>query len=359
MRRAITLAERGQFTTTPNPNVGCVIVKDGEVVGEGAHMRAGEGHAEVHALNAAGDKAKGATAYVTLEPCSHYGRTPPCAEGLIKAGVSRVIAAMVDPNPQVSGRGLAMLNAAGIKTASGLFEQSARALNKGFFKRMEHGLPFVTCKLAASIDGKTALSNGQSKWITSPQARADVHLERAKSCAILTGADTILVDNAMLNVRLCEAQLAGYPQPEVRQPTRVIIDSQNRLTPELAVFKIDSPVIIFRKSIDNKQQWPHFVKQIEVPCCGDKLDLLAVLKTLASLQFNQVWLEAGATLCGAMHEQNLLDEYVLYFAPKLIGTGKSLFNTLELEDMSQVSELEFANISQVGPDIKIVARKKN
>ena len=200
MQQAIALAAKGRFTTSPNPNVGCVIVKDGDIVGQGYHQKAGESHAEVHALKMAGDKARGATAYVTLEPCSHYGRTPPCAKGLIDAGVSRVVAAMVDPNPEVAGRGLRMLEEAGIETASSLFEQEARALNPGFLTRMETGLPYISCKLAASLDGKTALKNGESKWITSNAARQDVQLLRAEHCAVLSGADTVPVSYTHLTL---------------------------------------------------------------------------------------------------------------------------------------------------------------
>ncbi|PCK32051.1 bifunctional diaminohydroxyphosphoribosylaminopyrimidine deaminase/5-amino-6-(5-phosphoribosylamino)uracil reductase RibD [Pseudoalteromonas piscicida] len=358
MSHAIALAKRGMYTTTPNPNVGCVIVKDGEIVGEGAHLKAGEGHAEVHALKQAGEKAAGATAYVTLEPCSHYGRTPPCAKGLIDAGVTKVIAAMVDPNPQVAGRGLAMLEAAGIETAFGLLAQQAKALNKGFLKRMEHDVPFVTCKLAASLDGKTALNNGESKWITSAAARLDVQRHRAQSCVVLTGADTVIADNARLNVREEFLEHTDYPQPQLRQPVRAVIDSQNRLTPDLALFNIEAPVIIFRRTIDNSKQWPHFVEQIVVPEAHGKLDLHAVLSKLAEKQYNQVWLEAGATLAGVMHELGLIDEYIVYLAPKIIGAGRGLFNTTALSTMSQIPELIFDDISQVGPDLKITATKE-
>ncbi len=314
MARAIELAKKGRFTTTPNPNVGCVLVKNNEIVGEGFHQLAGQGHAEVNALAMAGSKAKGATAYVTLEPCSHYGRTPPCAEGLKAAGVVKVIAAMVDSNPQVAGKGLKILSDAGIEVAYGLLEAQARALNLGFFKRMEHGLPYVTCKMAASIDGKTALNNGQSKWITGAAARQDVQLYRAQSCAILTGADTVLVDDAKLNVRKNELPQALPTQLPLRQPVRVIIDSQNRLTPNLALFAIESEIIIFTTKVDKSQHWPHFVKHIVVTASNSKVDLTAVLKKLAKLQFNTVWLEAGATLAGKMVELDLIDEFIFSLA---------------------------------------------
>ena len=261
MARAIQLARRGQWTTTPNPNVGCVVVKDGEIVGEGWHQKAGGPHAEVHALAMAGEKAKGATAYVTLEPCSHYGRTPPCAQGLIKAGVARVVAAMVDTNPQVSGRGLKMLEDAGIQTEYGVLEAQARALNPGFFKRMAGLGPWITCKLASSLDGKTALDNGVSQWITSKQARADVQRYRAASCAIVSSAQTVIMDNASLNVRHSELGSAAdaIDAESLRQPVRVIIDSQNRLTPDLKLFQNPSPIILIREKLDNRADWPHFV----------------------------------------------------------------------------------------------------
>lgn len=358
MARAIELAKKGRFTTTPNPNVGCVLVKDNNIIGEGFHQLAGQGHAEVNALAVAGENAKGATAYVTLEPCSHYGRTPPCAEGLKAAGVVKVIAAMVDTNPQVAGKGLKILSDAGIEVAFGLLEQQARALNLGFFKRMEQGLPYVTCKMAASIDGKTALKNGQSKWITGSAARQDVQLHRAQSCAILTGADTVITDDAKLNVRLSELPQALPTELPLRQPVRVIIDSQNRLTPELAVFNIESEIIIFTTKVDKSTQWPHFVRHIEVPQQNNKVNLTSVLAHLAKLQFNHVYLEAGATLAGKMTELNLIDEYIFYLAPKLMGgDAKSLVNFAPLTDMQNTVNLTFKECVKIGDDLRITATK--
>ncbi|MGS0536527.1 bifunctional diaminohydroxyphosphoribosylaminopyrimidine deaminase/5-amino-6-(5-phosphoribosylamino)uracil reductase RibD [Pseudoalteromonas sp. SaAl2] len=356
MSRAIELAKRGRFTTTPNPNVGCVLVKNGEIVGEGFHQLAGQGHAEVNALAMAGEQAKGAIAYVTLEPCSHFGRTPPCAEGLKNAGVRKVIAAMVDPNPQVAGKGLAILADAGIEVASGLLEPQARLLNRGFLKRMERGLPFVTCKMAASLDGKTALQNGQSKWITSTKARQDVQLFRAQSCAILTGADTVLVDDAKLNVRQNELPQKLPTTLPLRQPIRVIVDSQNRLTPDLALFSIEGEIIILTTKLDKSKQWPHYVKHIVVPEKEQKVDLLAALKLLAQQQINSIWLEAGATLAGAMTEQNLIDEFVVYLAPKLLGNdAKSLLNFATLTSMQDTVNLAIKECACVGEDIRIIA----
>lgn len=364
MARAIELAKKGRYTTTPNPNVGCVLVKNNEVVGEGYHAKAGQGHAEVNAIAMAGDKTRGATAYVTLEPCSHYGRTPPCAEGLKKAGVVKVIAAMVDPNPQVSGRGLAILDQAGIETAYGLMEQEAIALNPGFLTRMKTAKPFVTCKLAASLDGKTALKNGQSKWITSSDARKDVQNLRAQSCAILTGADTVLVDNAKMNVRYEELNNTDFSQldineSELRQPIRIVIDSQNRLTPKLAFFEIDSPVIILTTKLDNSIQWPHFVTHILVPEYDGKIDLKIALTLLASHNINNLFLEAGHTLAGKFAELDLVDQYIFYIAPKLMGDcSKGLVNLPEFENMSQVTKLKFSDVTLIGDDIRITASSK-
>lgn len=356
MARAIELASSGRFTTTPNPNVGCVLVKNNEIIGEGFHQVAGQGHAEVNALAIAGEKAKGATAYVTLEPCSHFGRTPPCAQALKEAGVSKVIAAMVDPNPQVAGKGLAILESAGITVASGLLEQKARLLNRGFLKRMEQGLPFVTCKMAASLDGKTALKNGQSKWITGTQARQDVQLYRAQSCAILTGADTVLTDDAKLNVRIDELPEPLPTNLPLRQPIRIIVDSQNRLTPELALFSIESEIIILTTKLDKSIQWPHYVTHIEVPEKSNKVDLLAALRILANRQINTVWLEAGATLAGEMAQQNLIDEFIVYIAPKLLGNdAKSLLNFATLTSMKDTINLTISDCSLIGGDIRITA----
>ena len=359
MARAIYLAEKGQYTTTPNPNVGCVIVNNGQVVGEGYHQLAGEAHAEVHALKAAGDQARGATAYVTLEPCSHFGRTPPCAQGLIDAGVDKVVAAMVDPNPQVAGRGLAMLEAAGITTLSGLYDAQARKLNTGFLKRMETGLPYVTCKLASSVDGKTALSNGQSKWITSVEARQDVQKYRARSCAILSGADTVLLDDAKLTVRKNECDIELPAGCELRQPVRVIFDSQNRLTPDLALFKVASPIIILRTHLDNTQAWPHFVEQVVVPKKNNKIDSAAVLQLLGERHINQVWLEAGATLAGVFHNENLIDEWVVYLAPKVIGhDGQGLFKIPMLTSMDDIATLHFTDIERIGEDVRLILKQR-
>ncbi|MBA6339022.1 bifunctional diaminohydroxyphosphoribosylaminopyrimidine deaminase/5-amino-6-(5-phosphoribosylamino)uracil reductase RibD [Colwellia sp. BRX8-7] len=364
MQRAIMLAKQGHFTTSPNPRVGCVLVKDGEIVGEGFHQKAGEGHAEVNALAMAGKNAQGATAYVTLEPCSHYGLTPPCAKGLILAGIKHVIAAMVDPNPIVAGNGLKMLAQAEISSQHGLLRQAAEDLNVGFIKQMTTGLPYVRCKLAASLDGKTAMKNGESKWITSPQARQDVQRLRAQSCAIISGADSILTDNAKMTVRWSElGELkASYQKEDVRQPIRVIIDTKNRLTPNLALFNEHSPIILIRRTIENIHQWPHFVKQVVLPVVNtlaneQQIDLHALLQYLAKLNLNDVLIESGARLAGAFIEQNLVDELILYQAPKLMGAdSKSLVNMTSIESLSQAKELNIIDLRMIGKDIRIIAK---
>ncbi|WP_462158939.1 bifunctional diaminohydroxyphosphoribosylaminopyrimidine deaminase/5-amino-6-(5-phosphoribosylamino)uracil reductase RibD [Pseudoalteromonas sp. GB56] len=368
MQRAIELAYQGRFTTTPNPNVGCVLVKNGQIIGEGFHQQAGTPHAEVHALAAAGDNTEGATAYVTLEPCSHTGRTGPCAGALIKANVAKVICAMQDPNPQVSGRGMKMLADAGIEVASGLLSKEAENLNRGFLKRMRSNMPYVTAKLAASVDGKTALANGESKWITGPIARADVQQWRAQHCAILSGADTVIVDNAKLNVRLDETTRAQYLLPEIRQPIRVIIDSQYRLTPELALFQEPGDIIIVRsrtadvctKELDKQPQWPNNVTELSCDGAeGGHVNLAALLTLLAEQEINSVWLEAGATLVGAMAQQNLIDRYVVYLAPKLMGSAaKGLINIGPFSAMTEVPTMQFSDITQIGDDIRLTLEQQ-
>lgn len=351
MSRAIQLAKGGIYTTAPNPNVGCVITRDGEIVGEGFHFKAGEPHAEVHALRMAGEKAEGATAYVTLEPCSHYGRTPPCAEGLINAKVAKVICAMQDPNPQVAGRGIQMLRDAGIDVQVGLLEADAYALNPAFIKRMKTGMPFVQLKMAASLDGQTALANGQSQWITSPQARQDVQKYRAQSGAILSTSKTVIDDNASLNVRwddLPQSVQANYLQQDLRQPVRVILDRQQQLTPELKLFQSTGATLIvsgqgdIAPSLDSEQ----------------RIDLKATFAQLASHHnVNHLWVEAGATLASSLIHADLVDELILYLAPKIMGSdGRGLLGALGLESMAEVIELDIQDVRQVGKDIRIVAK---
>ncbi|MGY0617276.1 bifunctional diaminohydroxyphosphoribosylaminopyrimidine deaminase/5-amino-6-(5-phosphoribosylamino)uracil reductase RibD [Vibrio sp. FJH11] len=350
MSRAISLAQRGIYTTSPNPNVGCVIVRDGHIVGEGYHHRAGEPHAEVHALRMAGDKAEGAMAYVTLEPCSHYGRTPPCAEGLIKAKVARVVCAMQDPNPKVAGRGIQMLRDAGIEVQVGLLESDAIALNRGFIKFMQTGMPFVQLKMAASLDGQSALSNGQSQWITSPQARQDVQRFRAISGGILSTSKTVIDDNASLNVRwddLPQSVQVQYALEEVRQPARIILDRQCQLSDELKLFSTDGDRIIVSQTGDIPPKLDE----------TGRVDLVPTLKEVASeYQIHHLWVEAGATLASALIKANLVDELIVYLAPKLMGSdGRGLIGALGLTEMAQVIDLNITDVRMVGCDIRITA----
>jgi len=366
MARAIELAKKGHYTTSPNPRVGCVLVNNNRVIGEGYHQKAGEGHAEVNAIRAAKQNnpslLKGATAYVTLEPCSHFGLTPPCSKALVDVGVTCVVSAMVDPNPKVSGNGIRILENAGVVTRTGLLENEAKALNIGFIKRMTTGLPFVRCKLAASLDGKTAMKSGQSKWITNVQARSDVQRFRAQSCAVITGSDSVMTDNAKMTVRYSElGELQkDYPEQTLRQPLRVVIDSQNRLTPDLALFKSSSAILIIRTTLENLHTWPHYVEQVQLPAVSNensKVDLNALLRLLAKRGMNEVLLESGATLAGAFFEQELVDELVLYQAPKLLGgDGKNLIEMPNIQALEQAKKLTVFDVSMVGQDIRITAR---
>ncbi|MFB6326882.1 bifunctional diaminohydroxyphosphoribosylaminopyrimidine deaminase/5-amino-6-(5-phosphoribosylamino)uracil reductase RibD [Pantoea deleyi] len=356
MARALELARRGRFTTMPNPNVGCVIVRDGDVVGEGWHQRAGEPHAEVHALRMAGEKARGATAYVTLEPCSHHGRTPPCCEALIAAGVQRVVAAMQDPNPQVAGRGLHRLHQAGIDVSHGLMMAEAEALNRGFLKRMRTGFPWVQLKLGASLDGRTAMASGESQWITSAAARRDVQQLRAQSAAILSSSATVLADDPALTVRwseLNEESQALLDEQALRQPVRVIIDSQNRVTPQHRIISQPGETWLMRHQPD-QQHWPDAVTQIAVPLREQQLDLVATMMLLGQRQINSVWVEAGAALAGALLQAGIVDELILYVAPKLLGhEGRGLCQLPGLSQLADAPAFRFSDVRQVGDDLRL------
>lgn len=348
MALALRLAERGLYTTSPNPRVGCVLVKDGKVVGEGWHERAGEPHAEVHALRVAGKLAQGATAYVTLEPCSHHGRTPPCADALIAAGVKRVVAAMQDPNPLVAGRGIAKLRAAGIEVESGLMEAAARELNIGFVTRMSRGMPWVRSKIAASLDGHTALNNGTSKWITGEAARSDVQHWRARSCAVLTGVGTVLADDPLLNVRIESG----------RQPLRVILDSHLRLPPTARI--LGGGALVYTASADVARRaalQQRGAEVVQLPGTNGQVDLSAVLRDLAQRGCNEVLVETGRTLNGALLQAGLVDELVLYLAPQLLGdAARGMADLGELTQLQQRVDLHWQDVRQVGGDLRIVAR---
>lgn len=349
MARALRLAERGLTTTTPNPRVGCVLVRDGAIVGEGWHARAGEAHAEIHALNAAGEHARGATAYVTLEPCSHHGRTPPCAEALVAAGVARVLAAMRDPNPQVAGRGLEQLRAAGIETADGLLAHEARELNIGFVSRMERGRPWLRLKLAASLDGKTALNNGKSQWITGPEARRDGHAFRARACAILTGAGTVRDDDPRLTVRDAETS---------RQLLRVVVDSHFETPPTARIFDGGNTLVVAAADDAAKAAALRAAgaEVLVLPNPQGKVDLPRLLQALAERGVNELHVEAGHKLSGSLVREGLVDELLLYFAPTILGSGREMFPLPELTDLAGRRDLKIIDLRRLGADIRILAR---
>lgn len=363
MARALQLARLGLFTTDPNPRVGCVISADGNIIGEGFHRFAGGPHAEIDALDSVSShSSEGATVYVTLEPCSHVGKTPPCADALIAAGIARVVVAMADPNPLVAGQGIERLRQANIQVDVGLMAADAAELNPGFIKRMSTGLPYVRVKLAGSLDGRTAMASGESNWITGEQARKDVQRWRARSTAILTGVDTVVVDDPSLNVRV--DVLGDRPQP-----MRVILDSRLRTPPEAKLLTLDGEVVIFHLpdvDADRKAALEaRGARLVEVEgrasATGQmRLDLLTVLETLGRQGVNEIHVEAGATLCGALVQAGLVDELVLYVAPHIMGDGgRGLFHLPELQKMSQRIPLRIADVRAVGVDWRIIARPEN
>lgn len=348
MARALQLAGRGVFTTAPNPMVGCVIADGETVLGEGWHVRAGEPHAEVHALREAAGRARGATAYVTLEPCAHHGRTPPCADALVAAGVTRVVAACRDPYHQVSGQGFAKLQAAGITVEYGLMEAAARHLNRGFFSRMERGRPWVRVKLGMSLDGRTALASGESKWITSEAARADVMRWRARAGALMTGIATVLADDPRLTVRLPEGE-AFVP------PLRVVLDERGRL-PALSQVLTDgaAPTLVVHGD-DVVPDYDDEVRAFAVRRVDGGLDLSAVLSQLAQRGINEVQVEAGATLSGALLKAGLVDELLLYVAPVLLGErARPLFAGIDPATMADRIGLKLVETRQIGPDLRLL-----
>ena len=353
MARALELAERGLTTTDPNPRVGCVIAKDGAIVGEGWHERAGEPHAEIRALQAARGPLAGATLYVTLEPCSHFGRTPPCVDAVLAARVGRVVCAMVDPNPRVRGVGIKRLQTAGIEIESGLLEAEAHALNCGYVQRMEKGLPWVRVKLAASLDGRIALANGSSRWITGEAARGDVQRWRARSSAVLTGSGTVLCDDPQLNVRLENGQ------PADRQPLRVIADSELKTPPAARVLSKPGQVVIFAAVTPASQRSELEARgaRIEaVPRASGGIDLRAMLRMLGELEVNEVWVEAGAKLAGALVSAGLVNELVVYFAPDVLGANaRGMFELPELGILEDKWTARFKDVRIIGRDLRVIA----
>lgn len=351
MARALRLTRHGRYTATPNPNVGCVIVKNGRIIGEGWHERAGSPHAEVNALNACGEAPAGATVYVTLEPCAHHGRTPPCAEALIKAGVGRVVAALEDPNPQVSGSGLAMLRQANIRADVGLMAEQARVVHRGFLSRMQRGRPWVTVKLGASLDGRTALSNGASRWITGPDARRDVHELRARSCAVLTGIGTVLADNPQLTVR---------DVPCVRQPLRVLLDSRLEVADDASILQGGNTLVVTASGAESRAEALRArgfeVLRVPAEAVKGKVDLDLMMRSLASRGLNEILVETGARLNGSLLKAGVVDEIVAYVAPSVLGDlALGMFAIGELAELKDKVQLRFSDLRQIGPDVRITA----
>ncbi|MWP62313.1 bifunctional diaminohydroxyphosphoribosylaminopyrimidine deaminase/5-amino-6-(5-phosphoribosylamino)uracil reductase RibD [Gilliamella sp. Pas-s25] len=359
MQQAIELAKLGRFTTSPNPNVGCVIVKDNQIIGKGYHQKAGLPHAEVYALQMAGNNAKDATAYVTLEPCSHFGRTPPCADALIKSQIKRVVIAMQDPNPNVSGNGIKRLRDAGIEVVVGVLDRQAETLNQGFLKRMRTGLPYVQLKLATSLDGKVAMASGESKWITSSTARQDVQKFRAQASCILSTRMTVQTDNASLTVRHAELPdniKQVYCAEKIRQPIRVIIDGQNKLTGDENLFKQLGEIWVVRKQAIsiNKPNSQLIVESSP----NNNIDLVHLMTILAQKGINSVWVEAGAQLAGALIEQNLVDELIIYYAPKLLGhNAKDMCILPNLQNLSMAPNFRFESVVMVGEDLRVILKR--
>lgn len=361
MVRALHLARLGLYTTDPNPRVGCVLVREGKVVGEGWHRKTGEFHAERIALQHAGTAARGATAYVTLEPCSHHGQTPPCADGLIEAGVTRVVAAMVDPNPLVAGQGVSRLRDAGIQAETGLLQPEAEKLNPGFIKRMQSGRPYVRCKLAMSLDGRTAMASGESAWITGDSARRDVQRLRARSSAIMTGVETVLADNPSLNVRLEPSELDGVETSGyLRQPLRVVLDTRLRMPATSRMLSLDGEILILHGGIDPLpvpalERAGASLEQVNIHHDGLALDEVMLL--LGNKGINEVLIEAGPTLAGAALQAGIIDELVIYMAPSLLGSeARGLFKLPGLSKMADRVQLDIQDIRKVGRDVRIIAK---
>lgn len=352
MARALRLAARGLWTTTPNPRVGCVIVRDGRVVGEGWHLRAGEAHAEIHALRVAGEAARGATVYVTLEPCSHHGRTPPCTGALVAAGVARVVAAMSDPNPQVAGQGLAQLSAAGIDVRCGVLEAEARELNIGFVSRMTRGRPWVRLKTASTLDGITALDNGVSQWITGPAARRDGHRWRARACAILSGIGTVQEDDPSLTVREVATE---------RQPLRVIVDAKLALSPRAKLFAdIDRAPLLVACASDGAPNARALrdagAELLVLPNDGGKVNLAALLQALGARGINELHAESGQKLNGSLLREGCVDELLMYLAPTVLGSGMGLFRLGPFDSLAQRIDVDIRDMRSVGCDWRVLAR---
>ncbi len=371
MNEALELAKNGLYTTLPNPSVGCILVKNNKIIGKGWHHRAGEPHAEVMALRNAlenGNEIQGATAYVTLEPCSHYGLTPPCALGLVKAGIKRVVAAMQDPNPDVSGKGFDILKNAGVSVAYGLLSEKAEELNKAFLYEMRHGIPYVTLKYGMSFDARTALSNGLSKWITSPESRKDVQGLRAFNQAILTTESTVHADDPLMNVRYSELPHEiqdRYLEKELRVPLRVIVDPHAKISFTEKLFSVPGKVIVVRPSSSQQileKDINENVLVLELPCIDRErghVNLRELMTWLSSKKIRNVLVEAGGNFGAELLKENLVNEMVIYVAPKIMGAdAKAAFMLLGFLDMKSIKEFEFSDVARCGPDIRITCHLK-
>lgn len=360
MARAIQLARKGLYTTHPNPRVGCVLVRDKKIVGEGFHRRAGEPHAERNALADAGSRAYGSTAYVTLEPCCHQGRTPPCTDGLIQAGIKRVVMAMLDPNPLVAGKGMKQLVEAGMSVDTAVLEPQARALNPGYIKRLVEKMPYVRCKLAMSLDGRTAMASGESKWITGDAARQDVQRLRARSSAIMTGVGTVVADNPAMNVRISFPGLSnGDSGASLPQPLRVVLDPLLKIPPEARILQTPGKCLVV-SSVESDAKAARLraagAELVTLDGTDDRIALKPLLKYLATREINELLIESGATLAGAALAAGLIDELVIYTAPHIMGdTARGLFHLPGLEEMKQRIQLEIKELRMVGQDIRIIA----
>lgn len=360
MAAAIGLARRGLYSTQPNPRVGCVLVQEGRVIGAGWHERAGEGHAEIRALEDArsrGESTQGAVAYVSLEPCCFHGKTGPCSQALIDAGVGTLVYGMEDPNPKVAGAGLTQLRAAGVEVRGPVLESEARALNPGFIKRMAQGLPFVRIKMAMSLDGRTAMASGESKWITSAPARADVQRLRARSSAVVTGVGTVLHDDPSMNVRAAELEVPEGYSTRSEQPLRVVLDSQGRLPPNAEILQIPGELLLVHaaSSVSLPSKVPTSVSQLQLNDGSGRIDLRRLLKELAKRQCNEVLVESGATLAGQFIQQGLVDELVIYMAPKLLGSSARPLFDLPLDTMAAQLGLCISDVRAIGQDWRITA----
>lgn len=351
MQYALRLAAKGLYTTEPNPRVGCVLVKQGRIVGEGWHHCAGEAHAEINALRAAGEQAKNSTAYITLEPCCHTGKTGPCSDALVRAGVKKVVAAMQDPNPLVAGKGLKQLQAHGVQIETGLLQAQAAALNPGFIKRMQTNLPFVRVKMAMSLDGRTAMASGESQWITGEAARKDVHKLRARSSAILTAINTVLQDDPQMNVRLIAHELGTHDA--INQPMRVVLDSEAKMTASARLLHVPGDVLhVTAHDVMSSLN----CSTLQLPRDENGLDLKTLMRELANRQVNELHVEAGATLAGSLLQQGLVDELVIYMAPHIMGdTAQGLFALTGMAHMKDRIQLEIKDTRMLDKDMRITA----